>query len=169
MSNSKFLYHGTCTAFEPSIKTIGLVPKPENKYIRQDDSDSFVTAEYNAVYLTLKPNAHVFAQFRADWERAAIGDVVWFNGVQGKRKLAGKIIPTAKPLLVTVTEANIPIHRDPNSSVLPLYWTETAIAPSFLKFTLLRDRPNQIIMNPGNGLDGMTLEEYHQEYIREYL
>ena len=162
------LYHGTCTAFESSIKAHGLTGHPEYKYARENDSTtSDSIAEHNAVYLTPdKITAIVFAQFRADWMRANIGQVVMFNGVNGKVKLTGDVVHDCKPLLVTIDDA-VPVHPDENSGAQSpnMFWTAKRIPVTHLTFTVLPDKPEHEYHD--SGFETVeSLRDYQKQYVR---
>jgi hypothetical protein len=152
------LYHGTCTAFESSIKRNGLHPMPQYRYDSKVDSHTEGSKGEHGVYVTPdKETAHMFAQFRADWMRAKIGDIVFYNGLSGREKLSGKVVRSCKPLLVEIDDS-VPLHTDENARREDgLYWTDVPIEPQHLTFTVLPDKPNSMIYVVD--LDGESLAE----------
>ena len=134
------LYHGTCDTFVPDIKREGLVPQ---KHKLQETIPGMNALFYNvendhkAVYLSGSlETARLFAQFRADYERAKYHAVVMF-GQAPKLKLSHEIRPTAKPAIITI---NVPdswkpyLKRDTQTPAeMKAYWTTKAIPPEYIK------------------------------------
>lgn len=136
------LYHGTSSVYETSIKAKGLMPMPQLKYQREDAPGDWNAGELPAVYITPdKLSAEIFAQFRSDWLRARVGEIVWFNGVSPKRKIGGETIPDAKPLLVEITKP-VPAAIEPNDNGDSEYLVTTSVPPELLRFIPVRDLPN---------------------------
>ena len=96
-------YHGTCDAFLPAIKRVGLKPTPTNNFrIDSPNAGNLRTLEGKTRFVYLTPNrsvAEFFALYRSWFERGEVGEIV---PQLNMLKTGGKVIPTAKPVVLTL-------------------------------------------------------------------